>query len=278
MNIKDHARFNRNKGKHKQMIKMFLIPAIVVVLMCIIVIVDNLGTEEEVIIESVEPTQLETLVSVTEEAVEDNTFEAENFKENSNEGILDLMTRYFEARATANPELMNQVYGISEMEIGALEQLRTELWANAKYMEGCENVTTYVRETDHENRWLVYGITDIRFRAVETLAPMIMWGFVELNEDGKYYLKSQEELSQNELDFAKKSNESEEVRALAKFINNTLKNALLEDEHLSSVYGILNSGSPVWAEGAEAAELEVKILDLEESQSTEETEMELPQE
>ncbi len=94
-----------------------------------------------------------------------------------------------------------------------------------------------MRDGVTSDSWLVYALADIKFHSVKTVAPMIMWCYVEKDSDGNYHIINDADLSEEVLQFVDRSNHSEEVRKLASSVNVKLKEALSPDEDLNSVYG-----------------------------------------
>lgn len=182
-------------------------------------------------------------------------------RQDSDPEILSLMKTYFAARASADAETMNRLYGVGEVGVVTLEQQKTRMRSNSKYVQGFENITTYVKDGLTADSWLVYAVSDIRFHAVKTAAPMIMWCYVMKDAEGNYRIADNAALSAEILQFVDTESRSEEVRRLASSVNVALKEALTSDADLNEVYGVLREGSPVW-EGRETQETEaVQILD-----------------
>lgn len=284
--MRQNRRFQR-KGKlteeQRRLLPVVIIPLIVIILMVIIVVADRRGDEgepsgEALPTESVgetmggeptgtgvnEPTETEpseTQAPETEapETEPADAFVTDTFQRDSVPEILDLMKRYFRARATADAEAMNQVYGIGEVSEADLEAQRARMRSNSKYVQDFEAVTTYVKQGTTSDAWLVYALADIRFHSVDTPAPMIMWCYVTKDAEGNYHIANQDTLSENVLYYIDAANHSEEVRRLASDVNVRLKEALNSDEALNEVYGVLREGSPVWQEGDD--EPEVVIVD-----------------
>ena len=283
--MRQDRRFQRKKGEEerKRLLQMAAIPLIVIILMIIIVIADHVKagsgeTETQVSAEQLE-TPGETCVDdpdgivpessgAAEEEPQESlgTFETENFRKDSVPEILDLMERYFAAREASDAAAMNALYGGEELTEAQLEENRMKLRSNAKYVLGFENITTYVREAEVPDTWLVYTLYDIQFHSVETTAPMIMWSFVRKDAEGNYLLVDQSQLSEELLEFADKVNHSEEVRRLASDVNVRLKEALTADEDLNEVYGVLRDGSPVYGEETEP---EVVVVEEETTEAAE---------
>ena len=256
----------------KMLLPVLVIPLVVIVLMIVIVLADygkKRAAEPAAVTETVE-TETETMPAETDDAsAEEETdteseTEAETAEEESGDPyatdtfthdsvpeILSLMKKYFAARASADADTMNEIYGISGLSFTELEHEKTRLRSNSKYVQDFENVTTYVRDGVTSDSWLVYALADIKFHSVKTVAPMIMWCYVEKDSEGNFHIINDTDLSENVLQFVETSNHSEEVRKLASSVNVKLKEALNSDEDLNSVYGVLRDGSPVYDDGQE---------------------------
>lgn len=252
------------------LIPMLAIPCVVLILMIVIVIADyrKKGDAQATDVTEVVETEVssETMAetegsseeesSVAEESTEEETESADPYAtdtltHDSVPEVLSLMKKYFTARASGDADTMNEIYGISGLSFTEMEAEKTRLRSNSKYVQGFENVTTYVRDGATADSWLVYALADIRFHSVKTVAPMIMWCYVEKDADGNYHIMKDEELSEDILSLIDVSNHSEEVRKLASSVNVKLKEALNSDEDLNSVYGVLRDGSPVYEDGRE---------------------------
>ena len=176
------------------------------------------------------------------------------------------MKSYFAAREDSDAETMSRIYGSGEQTEAELEEERKRLRSNAKYVQEFENIATYVMDGETADTWLVYTLYDIRFYSAETAAPMIMWCYVYRDAEGNYLIRSNDTLTEAEIDFADRISHSEEVRRLASGVNVKLKEALTADEELNSIYGVLRDGSPVYGE-----EPEQRIVVAETTAASEET-------
>lgn len=274
----------------KALLPVLVVPLVVIVLMIIIVLADygkKRAAEPAAATETVEtePSETETMAAepesdsteldaADESAAEEETsgdengdpYATETLMHDSVPEVLDLMKKYFAARASADADTMNEIYGISGLSFTELEHEKTRLRSNSKYVQEFDNITTYVRDGATADSWLVYALADIKFHSVKTAAPMIMWCYVEKDSEGNYHIIQDEKLSEEVLQLIDVSNHSEEVRKLASSVNVKLKEALNSDEDLNSVYGVLRDGSPVYDNGDEP---EVVIGDGETSESGE---------
>lgn len=270
-------RKGRMNEEQRKLLPVVIIPLIVIILMIIIVVADH--SKDKKATEPSAPTgtvsenpEQETMETAEGEnsgnegtAPEETTappetepadeFETDTLKRDSVPEIRDLMKTYFKARSDADAETMNRLYGIGEVSETDLEAQKTRMRSNSKYVEGFENIATYVMNGTTGDAWLVYAIADIRFHSVKTTAPMIMWCYVKKDAEGNYQILDNASLSENVQQFIDVANHSEGVRRLASNINVKLKEALAADADLNSVYGVLRDGSPVWQDGDEEPEV-----------------------
>ncbi|MGN0159003.1 MAG: hypothetical protein ACI39W_07690 [Brotaphodocola sp.] len=177
--------------------------------------------------------------------------------------LLSLMKEYYQARATGDAELLNRLYGIEGLSVTALEAEKTRMRSNSKYLRSFDNIVTYALDGLNEDEWLVYSTCDMHFHSVDTAAPMIMWCYVVRQEDGTLLIQKPEELSPEVLHYVDVISRSQAVRSLASDINVRLKDALIADEDLNEVYGVLRDGSPVYQGRNEEEAGGVQVLDEE---------------
>lgn len=203
----------------------------------------------------------------TTDAYVTDTFQKDRIPE-----ISELMKSYFQARAIADAETMNQLYGITEMSAEELEAERSRMRTNAKYVTDFQNVTTYVRDGVTADSWLVYAVADIKFRSVKTTVPMVMYCYVMKDGEGNYRIADTNTLSPLVLKYIEEANRTDEVRRLSGAVSKRLKEALESDADLKAVYGTLQAHSPVWGEEYQESVAEVRIMFEEEGEkSTAET-------
>lgn len=267
--------------EQKKLIQMLAIPLIVIILIIVIIIADRVGKDKEPqdttapSTETMAPSQSvadsSTSESTTEVAETEwvDPYETDTLKRSKDEGIDNLIINYFIARKTADPALMNQLYGRGELAEWEIAAERNRLWTNAKYMTDYKNLKIYVMDGLTPDSWLVYTTTNMKFRSVETLAPMIMYSYVTKDAEGNYLLVDNKDHSFEINQFIEAANKSEDVRRLAADVNRGLQEALASDEELKKVYGILHSNSPVWGDEYQESVAEVKILTDEELEARE---------
>ena len=255
-------RFQKNREAEKEkkaLLAAAAIPVIVIILMVIIVIADRgkQNPDETPVSAQIQETEQDIQEESQTEKIKDTQAaepetapvpEMEGLQRDKVPEILTLMKRYFSARQDSDAETMSRIYGRGEQTEAQLEEERKKLRNNAKYVQEFENVATYVMEAEEPGSWLVYTLYDIRFYAVKTAAPMIMWCYVYQDPEGNYLIKNTESLTGEEIEFADKISHSEEVRRLASGVNARLKEALTADQELNEIYGVLRDGSPVYGE------------------------------
>lgn len=278
-------RKGRLSDEQRKLLPVVIVPLIVIILMIIIVLADraraktgaDASTPSQGVEASVEPETMEPGGSGDGQAADGengqagsesepaetepvetdpaDAFATDAFRRDSIPEILDLMKTYFQARTDADAETMKRIYGAGEVSAAELEEETARMRNNAKYVQGFENVTTYVMDGTTPDAWLVYTVADIRFLSVKTPAPMIMWCYVKKDAEGNYLMVDPAALSENVLQLVDVANHSETVRRLASSVNVRLKEALTEDEDLNTVYGVLRDGSPVWENSSDEPEV-----------------------
>ncbi|MCD8083242.1 MAG: hypothetical protein LUE86_07020 [Clostridiales bacterium] len=274
--MRQDRRFQKKpEDDRKRWLPVISIPLIVILLIIVILAVDRgknhrqetETTPTETMTETAQPTDLSPESDETESTPEaessENDVESESestavpeppaepeppkiLSQDSDPAILALMETYFTARAQADVEAMNRVYGITNVSASDLETEQARMRNYSKYLDGFEQVATYVTNAPGEKLWLVYTTANIRFLTADTTAPMIMWCFVQADENGTYTILAEDALTDEMLDFVNVTNHHQEVRQLASSVNTALKEALLSDEDLNEIYGVLRDGSPVW--------------------------------
>ncbi|MCI9202137.1 MAG: hypothetical protein HFI97_00315 [Lachnospiraceae bacterium] len=210
-----------------------------------------------------EPTEPETET----EPLGQDEFATDRFQRDPIPEILTLMEHYFQAKEKGDAAAMNQLYGIGEVTEEELQAQSARMRSNSKYVQGFENVATYVMDGPEEGSWLVYAVVDINFYLARTRAPMITWCYVKQDGEGNFLIVDNQKLSPEIQRFIVEAGRLEEVRRLAANVNQRLREALNADEDLKNVYGILREGSPVWEE-TEETQPEISIIGTESAEST----------
>lgn len=294
--MREHSSFRQGQKKaeeRKKLLKIAAIPAAVILLILVIVIADRDKNEPK-------QAEIETFAELEKESEQgskqgeqEDEQEAESDPENvaaqaeepefedieappkkqilkkdEFSELLSFIKDYYQARATGDAELLNQLYGIDGLSVTQLESEKTRMRSNSKYLRNFDNIVTYTADGLAENEWLVYSTCDMHFHSVETTAPMIMWCYVVKQEDGTLLLQNPEELSAEVLQYVERVNRSQEVRSLASDINVRLKEALTSDTELNAIYGVLRDGSPVYEDEEAQAKMAVQILDETEPEET----------
>ncbi len=269
----------------KSMLPMAGIALLAVVLIIIIVIAQSCGAgkakepeTEEIVFEDVETETISAFSDPDEDEgqITDTlpSTEAEedygSLTKNGDPELLAVMTRYFTARANADLDTINELYGITDASSQELAEDQEVLQFNAKYISSFDDITTYVMDGPYSDSWLVYTTTDISFYTCSTKAPTIMWCYIEKDDDGEYHILDSHRLTNELNEYAEEENHTPEVRALAADINTRLLEALESDPELEETYGILRSGSPLW-ENTDEAETAVAVIEEEEEEPVRET-------
>ena len=258
---------------------MLVIPAIVLVLMVIIVILDR-DPSSEVKEANVPKTQTETVAApeTTVEETEDPTI----VREYHDEYLTAFFEKFFEARLNADVDTLYEMTGVSNQTPEQSELLKSQLQTQAGYIESYSNIRQYAVNALEENSRLVFVTYDVKFRRVDTLAPGIMYCYVKVNDSNQFEII--ENLSPDQTKFVNEYITShEEVQELINTSNSNLLQAISSDERLAVIYDAFQSGR-IYTDSQEAIDSQVSLIAIDgnevvtepatESESAAETEAE----
>ena len=258
---------------------MLVIPAIVLVLMVIIVIIDK-DPSAEVKEANIPKAQTET-VAVPETTVEE-TEDPTIVREYHDEYLTAFFEKFFEARLNADVDTLYEMTGVSNQTPEQSEFLKSQLQTQAGYIESYSNIRQYAVNALEENSRLVFVTYDVKFRRVDTLAPGIMYCYVKVNDSNQFEII--ENLSPDQTKFVNEYITShEEVQELINTSNSNLLQAISGDERLAVIYDAFQSGR-IYTDSQEAIDSQVSLIAIDgnevatepatESESAAETEAE----
>ena len=234
---------------------MLVIPAIVLVLMVIIVIIDK-DPSAEVKEANVPKTQTET-VAVPETTVEE-TEDPTIVREYHDEYLTAFFEKFFEARLNADVDTLYEMTGVSNQTPEQSELLKSQLQTQAGYIESYSNIRQYAVNALEENSRLVFVTYDVKFRRVDTLAPGIMYCYVKVNDSNQFEII--ENLSPDQTKFVNEYITShEEVQELINTSNSNLLQAISGDERLAVIYDAFQSGR-IYTDSQEAIDSQVSLI------------------
>lgn len=237
--------------------RMLMIPLIAVLLMAVILLLDN-GNNESNANKGLETesTASQAEQPVTEAAEEDGLPVCEIPE------IRMLVSDYFSARLSADTDRLYEIFG--RKEDNRKEKLAKLLKTQASWIQSYENIEVYALPGKEQDARLCIITYDIDFRRTDTLAPGIMYSYVQRDADGNYIIA--ENLRKETRDYINEKLEEEPVVKLRTEINNELQNHLAKDSTLALIYTSFLDGK-IYNEADLAAqdEQEVNLLTPENS-------------
>lgn len=229
-----------SKEETRRFLKFLAFPLVVIILIIVVVLFDKSGkvdTNESAAVSA----SVESSASVDEsKETESEKLEIKLEKE-SIPKIHDLMEDYFKARRTCDIKAFSKVYGgaFSKEELNELADTMEE---EVKFYQNFENLECYLAPGVTDGEYLVYAKVDIKFRQAETLAPSLIICYAKISSDGNYYLVANTNDKQSQ--YIEDVNQSEQVDALIKEVNQHLDQVLKSDKYLLAVYHILMDKKP----------------------------------
>lgn len=143
--------------------------------------------------------------------------------------INELMENYYNYMAAGDVEgVMSLVDELSEDEQSYIEALKT-------LIEGYQNIRCYTKRGMQENEYLVFVRYDLKFIAVDSVAPGLQGYYVRMNDTGSYYI-SQAAFGEELTQYLNELLEHEDVKALYVEVGAEFETAKASDEKLAE-YG-----------------------------------------
>ena len=152
--------------------------------------------------------------------------------------IIDLVKNYFNARLNADTSAIFEMFGRTDTT--ANETFEKKLKAQAAWIQGFNDITVYSADGMSENERFCIVTYIIDFRRTDTMAPGIMYFFVNKKDDGTYVLE--EALIKEKLEYAERLLDTAFARGLIESTNNQLKEALDSNSTLSLIYTSFQNG------------------------------------
>jgi hypothetical protein len=211
----------------KGLLKFLVFPVIALVLVLVIVVADKPEKENSQQVAASEESQS----GISEETIEEEPVWV--LEEEAVPEIHSLLNLYLRSRRTCDINGLAEVYGNTYDSV-QLQNQRAEMEEDVKFYQRFEDLVCYTVPGLADGQYVVYARYNIKFRQAETLAPSLMVGYVRTAADGTVYLEA--DLSSAERELIDKVNESPEVQAMAKEVNESLRTALESDTNLLSMY------------------------------------------
>ncbi len=138
--------------------------------------------------------------------------------------ILDVITRYYEAKADKDYETIREINPAFSAEDEA------DL-ANNNVFESYDNISVYSAEGIEKDSYLVYVYFDLKISGVPTPIPTLVDEYLQKNDDGDLVIADKYS-TQERVDFIEGMRTSDAVQGIAREVNQKLEKAAESDEEL----------------------------------------------
>ncbi|MDD6616421.1 MAG: SH3 domain-containing protein [Lachnospiraceae bacterium] len=175
--------------------------------------------------------------AVTEKISEEEESETEvkiTLEKNKSE-ILDVMTKYYTARAEKDVETLRAI----EPDFSAEDEADLQ---NNNPIERYDNITVYSREGLTDGAYIVYVYFDAKVVGIDTLAPTLTDKYLETDEEGNLIIVDKF-CTQELTDFVEMMRTTDAVQALIKDVNQRLSDAAAGDSDLQAYIVAQKGGS-----------------------------------
>lgn len=147
--------------------------------------------------------------------------------------ILELMTKYYTARAQKDYDAMADLYEIFD------DSTRTEIESRDGAIESYSNIITYSKAGMTEGAYVVYVYFDAKVTGVDTLAPCLREWYLITNAEGKLVIADKDDNAELKA-YIESMRTAEDVQALRADVAQKLEAAEAQDENLKN---FVESGS-----------------------------------
>ena len=159
------------------------------------------------------------------------------------EGVRTLIEKYQKAKIDGDAATMYKLFG--RLDTDGLDELQASLDEEKKVFESYQDTTYYSTEGKELDSYLVYVSTYVKFKDIDTPAPMLIWAYCVKGADGDYYMKEPDKLTDEEQALLDAVSASEDVRVLDNSMRTELAKAVVSDPKLAALYEI-------WAQSSDA--------------------------
>ncbi len=218
-------------------LRILALPIIAVIMIIVIVVADRISKKgEEAVVSSEQGMSGIDAASNPDETGEiyTNDFSGYGLEKDSIPEINELVARYQQAKLDGDAQAMYKVFGREDTQ--GIEELAASLSEEKKAYEAYEDTACYIHQGADDNSYLVYISSNIKFKGIEKAAPSLTWAYVIRNQDGSYYIKEMDKLSEEEVDFVDQASRSEDVRLLDSDMRKKLAAAVVADAKLATLY------------------------------------------
>ena len=151
-------------------------------------------------------------------------------------GIIELVKAYQYAKVNADARRMYNVFGRSDED--GLSDLQTKLSEEAKVYEEFDDTVTYVTRGYEANSYVVFISSNVKFRDIDTKAPMLTWAYVMESPKDAFYMVENDKMTEDEKKYVDEVSRSEDIIALDAQMRKDLATAVTSDIQLGTLYSI----------------------------------------
>lgn len=261
----------QRQEKFRQMLGFLGIPALTLLLMGIILVLDRNPQDTDTAwvpeeTTAAAPTEEGTETAETSEAASE-TEDASLVRQYNDEYMTKLFQDYFDARLQADTDTLYRLTGVTNQTEEQTALLKSQLTTQAGYIEAYQDIEQYAAGGLEENTKLVFVTYNVKFRRVDTLAPGIMYCYVKVNDQNEFEIV--ENLTPEQTKFVNSYiTEHAEVQELITATNSRLLEAISSDQRLAVIYDAIQSGR-IYTDSQEKIDSEVALISVETEVATE---------
>jgi len=255
--------------------KIAIIPVVVIILILVIVLADKKNKPSA---KKATEATTEVVTSSEESSSEEdysNSFEGYGLQQNVVPEVNELVAKYQRAKVTGDAELMYKVFGKTPDD--DMNVLQVNLTQESSVYESYDHTVCYTTQGLEENSYIVFIASDLKFEGIDTPAPMLTWAYIYKADDGNYYMKEPDTLTEEEKELLDTVSASEDVKMLDNDMRTRLAQAVISDAKLATLYQIWSdNGTPEETEAdPDAIHLDVDETSGETDESAEEADIQI---
>ena len=225
------------------------------------IFVGKANKSKEAALMTVEEGTEETSIAVPEEPLEENAYPEINA----------LVNQYYQAMADGDIDTLQSIG--SEMD----EKAKIKAQKKSEYIENYQNISCYTKKGPVEDSFVVYAYYEVKLTGYDSLAPGLNALYVCRNEEGNYYINSDEQ-DETIVNYCKEISMQDDVVDLFNTVQVKYNDLKASDKELSQFLDELPDLLKVAVgeelaklEAPEKEETETEEVTLEETATDEET-------
>ncbi len=177
--------------------------------------------------------EAETSSAATEESTEEAL--SVDWEKDGNTKITELVTDYYAALADADADTLETLVDES-VEINA-----DSLTSQAEFIEGYEDISTYVTDGENEGEYAVFIVYSTKFVDIETAAPGMSPAYVKTDSEGALRLLTYQYFDDAVTEYMTALSNTEEILTLSEEVQAAYEQAQEGDEDLKAFIAALSS-------------------------------------